>query len=112
MVSEKELKEYKEIIQKIIDKHLPEEKRISVEEYTEEDIRYISRILLEKDKSKREKIRDEFSKRKEEAEKDFLMYNEEIINQKNKYDTIFNTIDEINSLNLDINTELSIEKQF
>jgi hypothetical protein len=36
MVSEKELEEYRKVVQEIINKHLPEEKRFSVENFSQE----------------------------------------------------------------------------
>ena len=110
MVSEEELNKYKAIIQQIIDKHLPKEKRFSVKDFTQEEIWYLSRLFLEKDPKEREKIRKEIDDRQKATHEDFLLYNEEIINQKNRYDTIFNTIDEINSLATDIDLDTELEK--
>jgi hypothetical protein len=111
MVSEKELKEYKAIIQKIIDKHIPEEKRFSVEKLNQEQIRYLTRILLAKTQEEREKIRKEIEGKRKQFHKYLLKQVEDIEKYKENFDTIHNSIDDIRSLkrNMDLDSKLDAD---
>ena len=110
MVDEKELEEYRETIQKIVDKHLPAEKRFSVQDCSQEEIWYLSRLFLEKDEAEREKIRKEIDEKRKAAHKDLLEEFEDIKAHKEKYDTLFSSIDDINSLKLDIDLDTQLKK--
>ena len=110
MVNESELNEYKSTIQQIIDKHLPAEKRFSVQDFTQEEIWYLSRLFLEKDEAEREKIRKEIDEKRKAAHKDLLEEFEDIKAHKEKYDTLFSSIDDINSLKLDIDLDTQLKK--
>ena len=111
MLSEKELNQYRLIIQRIVDKHLPEEKRFSVEKFSQEQIWYLTRILLAKTHEERDKIRKEIKDKENAAEKDFLRQVEDIKYHKDKFNSIFNSIDEINSLktNMDLDSKLDAD---
>ena len=109
MISENELNEYRETIQKIIDKHLPAEKRFSVKDFSQEELWYLSRLFLAKTQEDRDKVRKEMDDRQKAAHQNFLEQVEEINYHKNKYDIIFNSIDEINSLNLDIDLDSELD---
>ncbi len=112
MVNKNELEEYKTTVQNIIDKYLPEDKRFSVKDFTEEWLYYLASLFLEKDPEKRKEIYKEIEIKKNEAEKKFknaerkfLELNNEIIEKKEEYDKIFNTIKELDSLSNDINVD-------
>lgn len=112
MVNKNELEEYKTTVQNIIDKYLPEDKRFSVKDFTEEWLYYLASLFLEKDPEKRKKIYKEIEIKKNEAEKKFknaerkfLELNNEILEKKEEYDKIFNTIKELNSLSNDIDVD-------
>ena len=109
MLDEKELEEYRETIQKVVDKHLPAEKRFSVKDFSQEELRYLSRLFLAGTKEERDKIRKEMDDRQKAAHQSFLEQVEDINYHKDKYDTIFNSIDEINSLNLDMNLDSDLD---
>ena len=114
MLSESELNECKESLQKIINNHLPEEKRFSVSDFSQEEIWYLSRLLLAENEEEKNRIWKEIEDKQKENHKSFLLLIEDIKNHKEKYETVFNTIDEINSLNLDIDleSELSSDASF
>ena len=68
MVNELELEEYKKTVQTIIDKYLPEDKRFSVKDFSEEWLYYIASLFLEKNPEKREEIYQEIEAKKKEAD--------------------------------------------
>lgn len=115
MVKWKELEKYKQTIQNIIDKYLPEKKRFSVNNFTEEWLYYLASLFLEKDPEKRKNIYAEVEIKRKEAEErlrgaeyNFLELENEIVERKEEYDKIFNTIGELYLLSndIDINQEL------
>lgn len=112
MINKNELEEYRKTVQTIIDKYLPENRRFSVKSFTEEWLYYLVSLFLEKDPEKRKKIYKEIEIKKNEAEKKFknaerkfLELNNEILEKKEEYDKIFNTIKELNSLSNDIDVD-------
>jgi len=112
MINEKELEEYRETIQKIIDKHLPEEKKFSVKDFTQEELWYLSRLFLAKNNQERDKIWKEMSDKQESAHQSFIQQIEDINYHKEKYDTMFNSIDKINSLAMDIDLDSDLNSVF
>lgn len=116
MVSEKELIWYRKTVQNIINKYLPEDKRFSVEDFSEEWLYYITSLFLEKDPDKRKEIYKEIEEKRKEAEirlqkaeHNFLELNNEIMERKEEYDKIFSTIRELNSLSNDVNIDLDLD---
>jgi len=112
MINKNELEEYRKTVQTIINKYLPENRRFSVKSFTEEWLYYLASLFLEKDPEKRKKIYKEIEIKKNEAEKKFknaerkfLELNNEILEKKEEYDKIFNTIKELNSLSNDIDVD-------
>jgi len=118
MLSEEKLNEYRETIQKILDKYLPEDKRISTKDMSQEWLYFIASYLTEKDKNKRKELRNDLvEKRKEaekrfkEAEKAFLEEHAEIMTTKEKYDNIFNSANALNDLMNDMNVTKEMEDE-
>lgn len=116
MLNNEELEKYKKIVQDIIDKYLPEDKRFSVKDFTQEWLYYLASLFLEKDPEKRKEIYKEIETKKKEAEKrfkeserNFLELNNEILAKKDEYDKIFNTINELNSLSDDVNIDQELD---
>ncbi len=116
MVNKEELEEYKKTVQDIIDKYLPEDKRFSVKNFTQEWLYYLASLFLEKDPEKRKEIykeieikKNEAEKRFKEAERNFLELNNEIVEKKEEYDKIFNTINELNALSNDVNVDQELD---
>ena len=116
MVNEIDLEKYKNNVQNIIDKYLPEDKRFSVMDFSEEWLYCITSLFLEKDPEGRRKILIEIGVKKAEAEErlkqaeyNFLELNNEILMKKEEYDKIFNTIDDLNLLveNINLDKELN-----
>ena len=56
MISEKKIESYREIIQNIINKYFPKEKRFSVKNYSQEWLYDLASLLLEKDEKKRKNL--------------------------------------------------------
>ena len=110
MVGENELKEYRDIIQKIIDNHLPEDKRFSVKDFSQEELWYLSRLFLAETKEERDKIWKEIDEKQKAAHQSFIEQIEDINYHKEKYDAMFNSIDEINQLVLDIDLDSQLQK--
>lgn len=118
MISEEELNEYRTTVQQIIDKHLPEDKRFSVQNFSLEWLQDLASLLLEKDEGKRDKIwaqikekRDKAIERFKKAEYEFLQEDAEIENKIEEYKNIFNSLDELNWLEEDINTDKELDKE-
>ena len=116
MVNKEELEEYKKTVQDIIDKYLPKDKRFSVKNFTQEWLYYLASLFLEKDPEKRKEIykeieikKNEAEKRFKEAERNFLELNNEIVEKKEEYDKIFNTINELNALSNDVNVDQELD---
>jgi len=116
MASEKELEECRKVVQDIIDKHLPEDKRFSVENFSQEWLYYISSFLLEKDEEKKEHLWKEFwsemenINRQEQTKlrKDYL----EIVTKKQEYETIMKSFDGLKDIVDDIEVEQEFEQKF
>jgi hypothetical protein len=109
METNKDLIKYREMMQKIIDHHLPPEKRFSVKNYSEEALYFLASLLLETDKKEREKIRIKITKRIEEAkkqfqktEKEFLFTDNSIHKKIAEYGIILDTFTPQNQLINDI----------
>ena len=101
------LKKMKQIIQKILDKYLPPEDRFSVKNFGYEEIRYLCRILLEKDDKKREKIWKEIEDRvkqlKYECDTDF--------NEIEKYKELFDNKTDVFDETVDLLNDIEIESE-
>ena len=108
MVEEKKLEEYKNTIQNIIDKYFPENLRFSVKDYTQEQIRYVSRLLLEKDEKKRRIILNEINEKIKSMEYEYEKVFSEVENYKRKYDNQMEIFDNLEKLIDDIELERTI----
>ena len=80
------LNEVKKQVQTILDHHLPEEKRFSVEELNEEGLFLLIDLLLEKDDKKRENMFKDIKKRIKLAKKDLRITYTKILEIKDKVD--------------------------
>ena len=95
-------------LQDILDKHLSPEDRFSVKEFSKEEIRYLCRLLLEKDDKKRQLILKEIEDRVNELKYECDCEFNEVERYKNLFDIknkVFNETDEI----LD---DIELENQF
>ena len=109
--NEEQLKEFKAIIQKIINKYLPVESRFSVQDMNTEQIYYIASILSEKDEKKRNEIRTELEKKSKEANKKLKEDYLEILSLKEKYDNIFKSSINLSSLREEIAADMDLLKK-
>ena len=101
--------EMKTILQSILDKHLPPEKRLSVETFDKEDVFYLCTLLLEKDNEKRNHIRDKIKKIQNYKMQEFQIALAEIEREKTKIDNYQITSDELNFLADNISAENEME---
>ena len=106
-----EFKKMKQTVQDILDKRLPSDKRISVENCNKEQIWYLCRLLLEKDEKNRLKIIKEIEKKYKKAKYEF--YNEylEILKHKEIYDNHLNLIKSADDLLNDVDAENEMNKK-
>lgn len=105
MISEEELNECRATVQKILDKYLPEEKRFSVQNFSQEWLYELVSLILEKDEKEREKIRAQIEEKRNKIierlkKEEYELHQEyiEIEKKKEEYDNIFNSINELNWL--------------
>ena len=118
MVTEERLDEHRETVQKIIDKYLPEDKRFSVKNLSEEWLYYIVSYFLEKDEKKRKKIWNEMHQKRldeeekfKKAEHEFLLENLDMLKEKEKYDNVLDSLEELGWLVKDIDLEAKINEE-
>lgn len=118
MVSKEKLEEYRETVQKIIDKYLPEEKRFSVKNFSEEWLFYVAGYFTEKDEGKRKALWNEMTKKRVESEErlkkaeyEFQTEDIDIKKEKEKYDNIFNTLEGLWDLTRDISLDSQLNNK-
>lgn len=99
MTNENDITKYRAIVQKIIDKHLPKWERFSVEAYTEEELYDLASMILEKDEKKREILRENHIIKERFKLSQKL---NEIERKQEEYQTLFNTINDLNLLSTSI----------
>lgn len=109
MEDQKTLGEYRETIQKIINKYFSEDKRFSVENFGKEQLWYICRLFLEKDDKKRGKIRKEIEYKLNHAKFEYERQYYEIIKNKELFDNHNNIIKDVDNLVNDIESESELD---
>ena len=98
MEDQKTLGEYRETVQKRINKYFPEDKRFSVENFNKEQLWYICRLFLEKDDKERGKIRKEIEYKLNHAKYEYEKQYYEIIKNKELFDNHNNLIKDVDNL--------------
>ena len=115
MLNETELKECRETVQSIIDNHLPEDKRFSVENFSQEALYYISSFLLEKDEEKKKEIWENFQNEMTEInKKEQIKLREgylDVVAKKQEYDTIMNSFSGLDDLLDGMGTDQELKQQ-
>lgn len=109
MVNRNNLEEYKTIVQNIINKYFPEDKRFSVKDYNKEQLWYVCRLLLEKDNKKRKEIWKEIAEKLRIAKYEYEKKYYEIVKNKELFDNYNNSIEDIDDLANDIEVENEID---
>lgn len=95
-------KSMKQTLQKILDKHLPSDKRFSVENFGKEDVWYMCRLLLEKDDMKRNLIWQELDNMRKNTMREFLMDLSVIEKKKAEMDNYVRVSNELDKLMDDV----------
>jgi hypothetical protein len=78
--------EMKKILQSILDRHLPPEKRLSVESFDKESVFYLCNLLLEKDDNKRDIIWKKIDKIRNDKMQEFQNDLADIEKKKAEFD--------------------------
>ncbi len=92
------LSEVKAEVQKILDNHLEDDKRFSIQDLDEESTFLLIGLLLEKDATEREKIWDRIHKKVLTCEKNIEIDIEKVLEIKDKLDTQKNSVSSLNDL--------------
>ena len=103
--------EMKQTVQNILDKYLPSDKRFSVKDYNKEQIRYLCRLLLEKNDEKRMVIWDEIRSKLKNAKYEYENKFYEILEHKEKFDYFVSNLKNKDDLVNDVNVENEIDKK-
>lgn len=110
-MSDEKLNEIKNEVQKILDNHLEENQRFSIQDLDEESIFLLIDLLLEKDDLERKniwiKIQKKISRHKMNIELDY----ESVMEIKDKIDFLKNDFYEIKDLKNAINTDLELDSE-
>lgn len=110
-MSPEELSNVKAEVQKILDKHLPEDQRFSIQDLDEEGTFLLIDLLLEKDDKKREETRRKIEKKvslhKMNLEIDF----EKILEIKDKLSCLKNDFNDLDNLKNTVNTDTELDNQ-
>ena len=110
MTSE-EIKTTKNEIQKILDRHLKEEQRFSIQELDEESTFQLIELLIEKDEKKREKIRAKVQKDIKTNKMNIELDYENILKIKDKLDYLNNDYNDLDNLKNTVNTDTELDNQ-
>jgi hypothetical protein len=92
------LNEVKKQVQTILDHHLPEEKRFSVEDFDEATLLLLTQFLLAKDKSERDKIRVKIQKTVKKKKMELDLISNDMLESVDSIKSLSNTKKEISSL--------------
>lgn len=109
MVDKIELGGYKKTVQNIVDKYLPKDKKISVKDFTEEQLWYFCSLITEGDSKKRQVILNEIKDKSNKAEYDFYTKYNETLRLKESLETYIKTVDDLNTLYNAINIEREMD---
>jgi hypothetical protein len=110
-MEEKDLNQVKKEVQKILDKHLEEDQRFSIQDFDEESVFLIIDLLLEKDDLEREHIRAKIQKNIKESQMEIRLDYEKILEIKNKLDFQKNEISDLNDLKELVNVENEVDEK-
>lgn len=110
MTSE-ELKNIKNEIQKILDKHLEEGQKFSIQELDEESTFLLIDLLLEKDEEKRKQIRAKIQEKIKTNKMNIELDYENIMEIKDKLDYLKNDFIDLNNLKNTVNADSELDNQ-
>ena len=110
-MSSEELKNVKKEIQKILDKHLEEDQRFSIQDLDEESTFLLIDLLLEKDEEKRKQIRTKIQKKIKTNEMNIKLDYENIMEIKDKLDYLKNDYNDLDNLENTVNADYELDSQ-
>ena len=97
-MSSEDLKKIKAEVQKILDNHLDENQRFSIEDLDEEGTFLLIDLLTEKDDKRREEIWTQITDKISELQMDIDLTNNSVLEIKDKLDFHDNEIKDLSSL--------------
>lgn len=106
-----ELKEVKQEVQKILDNHLKEDQRFSIEDLDEDSVFLLIDLLLEKDDSKRKNIWTEIENKMKTTQMNFEIDYEKIMKIKENLSSLKTNFSDLGDLKNDINSESELDNQ-
>lgn len=110
-MSSEDLKKIKAEVQKILDNHLDENQRFSIEDLDEEGTFLLIDLLTEKDDKRREEIWTQITNKISELQMDIDLTNNSVLEIKDKLDFHDNEIKDLSSLKEWINLDINLEQQ-
>jgi hypothetical protein len=110
-MSTKDLDNVKAEVQKILDKHLEENQRFSIQDLDEESTFLLIDLLLEKDEEKREQIRTKIQKKIKTNKMNIELDYENIMEIKDKLDYLKNDSNDLNNLKNTVNADSELDNQ-
>lgn len=110
-MSKEELDAVKAEVQKILDNHLDENQRFSIQDLDEEWTFLLIDLLLEKDDKEREKIRNKIEKEILVNKMNLELTNEKVMEIKDKLSNQKNNNDDLNNLKDIVNVESDLDNQ-
>ncbi len=106
-----EFEKMKETLQSILDKHLSPDKQIFVKNLNKEQVRYLCRLLLEKNDKKRVAIMEKIEKKYKKAKYEFYDEYLEILKHKEIIDNYVNIIKDTDNLLDDVEIDNEVNKK-
>lgn len=110
-MSPEQLNEVKTEVQKILDNHLEDDQRFSIQDFDEESTFLLIDLLVEKDDSEREKNRNKIEKIINYNRMNLEITYEKILEIKDKLNIQKNEINDLKNLEELINTEKGLNEE-
>lgn len=110
-MSTEQLSYVKTEVQKILDKHLPEDQRFSIQNLNEETTFLLIDLLLENDDMEREHIWAKIQERITNNQMNIELTYKEIMRIKDKLDYLKNDFNDLNNLKNIINSDIELDNQ-
>ena len=107
----KELKEIKTEVQKILDNHLGENERFSIQDLDEDSVFLLIDLLLEKDDLKRKNILTKLKNKMKSTQMNFEIDYEKIKEIKENIDSLKTNFSNLGDLKNDINSDSELNNQ-
>ena len=110
-MSPEQLNEVKTEVQKIIDRHLPEGQRFSIQDLDEEGTFLLIDLLLEKDDKKRKEIRTKIEKEISLHKMNLEIDYEKIMEIKDKLTCLKNDFNDLDNLKNIVNSDVELDEE-